>query len=133
MPNQNEGNVIQPTHHKLMYDFKAFGPYLREGLCEVDSYFFDCLSVCINDNISPEKREFWGWWMILAREGKNLTATYKFGRYDDKGNWQLEEVPGAEILEVISSKEVFEEKLLTVAQDKHGLTLSISKDSVQFN
>lgn len=36
------------TYKRLLRQFAAIGPYLREDLCEEGRYRFDCLSVCVS-------------------------------------------------------------------------------------
>lgn len=38
-----------PTHFRLMSKLKAIGPYLREPQSQERRYYFDCLSVCVDD------------------------------------------------------------------------------------
>ncbi len=121
-----------PTHYRLISALKAIGPYLREGQCSEGSYLFDCLASCVDDKKSPEKREFWGWWMELDQTETGFEAKYNIGRYNLSGDWEVQSLPKKEIEEVSKNQEEFHKKLEQTLDERFGLTLSIHEQSVEF-
>lgn len=77
------------TNGKYLKKFAAIGPYLREKQCLKGCYIFDSLVVCVNANIVPEKREFWGWWLKLVATDTGFEFTYHLGLYNGHGSWQV--------------------------------------------
>ncbi|MCE0494368.1 sigma factor-binding protein Crl [Vibrio salinus] len=119
-------SIKEPTHNRLIATFKAVGPYVREEHCIDGCYVFDCLSVCINDKKEPEKREFWGWWMELTKEGEHFSSVSRVGRYDSRGKWVIEEPGTSELEEVKRTHEVFLEKIKTALKEKFDLDIELN-------
>tara|TARA_Y100001956_G_scaffold81694_1_gene100023 strand:+ start:2052 stop:2441 length:390 start_codon:yes stop_codon:yes gene_type:complete len=121
-----------PTHYRLLSVLRAIGPYLREAQCEEGAYLFDCLSVCVDDKKSPEKREFWGWWLELNMEEGIFQARYRTGLYDLTGDWQDKKLPKKAIEDVSRTQEAFHQKLVETLQSEFGLQIQMHKESVEF-
>lgn len=117
-------DVKKPTYHRLMSAFKAVGPYLREEKSESGLFFFDCLSVCVNDQKAPEKREFWGWWAVITEvDESTYRASYYYGRYDVEGHWIEESLTSSNKEEVERTREVFHQKLSAMLNKNFSLNL----------
>lgn len=121
-----------PTHYRLLSVLRAIGPYLRESQCEEGAYLFDCLSVCVDDKKSPEKREFWGWWLELNLEEGIYQARYRTGLYDLTGDWQDKKLPKKAIEDVNRTQEAFHQMLVETLQSEFALQIQMHKESVEF-
>lgn len=125
-------DIKAPTHNRLLAKLRAIGPYLRDPQSQEGLYYFDCLSVCVDDKKSPEKREFWGWWMELTAEEGGFSAYYQIGKYDVDGHWQSVELPTSAVEEVNKTQRVFQDKLTQTLDQHFQLSVKVQPDSAQF-
>nr|WP_205514913.1 sigma factor-binding protein Crl [Morganella morganii] len=94
--------VSDYTRGRLLRCFTALGPYIREPQCREGHYFFDCLAVCVNAGVAPEKREFFGWWLTLIPQETGFVSEYHTGVFDKKGLWQEKSLSDKEIRDAVS-------------------------------
>ncbi|WP_117233582.1 sigma factor-binding protein Crl [Vibrio maerlii] len=121
-----------PTHFRLLSKLKAIGPYLRENESNETHYLFDCLSVCVDDKKSPEEREFWGWWLELARTETGFDANYSIGCYNQAGDWVEQALPDSAKKEVLRTQESFHSKLEEMLQKEFELSVALHESSSEF-
>ncbi|HDY8065057.1 XRE family transcriptional regulator [Vibrio vulnificus] len=121
-----------PTHNRLLAKLRAMGPYLRDPQSKEGLYYFDCLSVCIDDRKSPELREFWGWWMELEATEGGFTANYHIGKYDVEGNWLDLAIPKNTLEEVNKTQNCFHLKLVKTLEEHFQLSVAYHEQSVEF-
>ena len=105
-------NELNPlSHGRLMNRFNKLGPYLRHQKSSETTYFFDCLSACVDAKKAPERREFWGWWFELSPKDTGFEYTYTFGKFNSAGDWVNESLPKDQVDEVKRTLDVFYGKL----------------------
>lgn len=88
------------AHRQLIKEFMALGPYLRAEQSEPGRYFFDCLASCLNFNAAPDRREFWGWWLVLEQDDHHFRYHYQLGFYNADGEWLDKPIPKKHQVEV---------------------------------
>ncbi|MGL4735570.1 MAG: sigma factor-binding protein Crl [Enterovibrio sp.] len=115
------------SHNRLLTRFAQLGPYLRRDLCTTESYFFDCLSVCVNDKKSPETREFWGWWLELAPTETGFSYTYHYGKFNTAGDWVADAKHKESLAHINDTLNDFYKKLASFVVDELSLTLMASE------
>ncbi|MFC3911995.1 sigma factor-binding protein Crl [Pseudaeromonas sharmana] len=98
-------------HRQLIKEFMTLGPYLRQEQCEPGRYFFDCLASCLNLNAAPERREFWGWWLVLESCEGGFSCQSEIGLFNKEGIWTNRQPGVAEQESVIHSRQRFVHEL----------------------
>ncbi|EPK3404138.1 sigma factor-binding protein Crl [Proteus mirabilis] len=114
---------LHPTRGKLLKRFAQIGPYIREQQCQESQFFFDCLAVCVNKKVTPEKREFLGWWMELERNGEQLIYYYQVGLFDKNGDWVNQVINKKDVIESIHETLIRFHDFLQVAVSELEMTL----------
>ncbi len=117
------------SKNRLLKRFSALGPYVRELKCQNGYFFFDCLAVCVSAKVTPEKREFWGWWLELEEQDQGFVYNYQIGLFDKHGEWQVMGIKKKADLEHLESTlQTFHQRLAD-AFDTLKLTLIPSENT----
>ncbi|QUM82254.1 sigma factor-binding protein Crl [Moritella sp. 5] len=124
MPILNDPDLIY--FRKRIRILNALGPYLREHNCQPTSFYFDCFSICIDAEIEPECREFYGWWLEMELVSDTFEYHYQFGIYNKLGEWVAAPIPDPYQHDVTQSLNQFYEKLSVCLTDQLTLNLKPS-------
>lgn len=98
-------------HRQIIKEFMTLGPYLRQEQCEPGRYFFDCLASCLNLNAAPERREFWGWWLVLEVCEGGFSCQTEVGLFNKEGIWVNRQPADTEQPAVLQSRQRFLQEL----------------------
>ncbi|OTA20984.1 sigma factor-binding protein Crl [Xenorhabdus beddingii] len=121
---------VSYSKNRLLKNFSALGPYVRELKCQNGYFFFDCLAVCVSAKAAPEKREFWGWWLELEAQGQGFVYHYQIGLFDKNGEWHAMSIKKKADLEHLESTlQTFHQRLAN-SFDALKLTLTPSKNTI---
>lgn len=116
---------------RVVKKFNNLGPYLREEQCSDQKFFFDCLAVCTNIKPPAEKREFWGWWLIVEALEDRYQYSYWFGLYDKQGEWIEGAVKKSAMTEVQRSLQQFYPRLeAVIAELDAEITVKVGFESL---
>ncbi|EMU9119475.1 sigma factor-binding protein Crl [Providencia stuartii] len=121
------------SNGKYLKKFSALGPYLREKQCLDGCYFFDSLTVCVNVNSAPERREFWGWWMLLSPNEDGFEYSYHLGLYNVHGTWQDKPLKDNATLDIIEQNLISFHQSLSKQLSELELSLFPSAKMAEFN
>ena len=105
-----------PTRGRLFKIFTDLGPYFRKLQSSEESFFFDCLEVCIDTEKEPEEREFFGWWMVVTRTEGRFTYERFDGRYNLEGDWVVCKIKKNDQKMLDASFELFIGRLKTLIE-----------------
>ncbi|AOM40934.1 sigma factor-binding protein Crl [Xenorhabdus hominickii] len=118
------------SKNRLLKNFSALGPYVRELKCQHGYFFFDCLAVCVSAKVEPEKREFWGWWLELEAQEQGFVYNYQIGLFDKNGEWRAMSIKKMADLEHLESTLQTFHKRLADSFDTLKLTLTPSEHTI---
>ena len=120
----SETLIKGPSRGRLFKLFTDFGPYFRKLKSDEETFFFDCLEICVDDKKEPEERIFLGWWAELTRNDNTFTYQLFNGLYDIEGNWVSSKITKKEMLQIDQSFNTFIENLTEMIDVEVGYELT---------
>ncbi|WP_094752366.1 sigma factor-binding protein Crl [Psychromonas sp. CD1] len=112
-----------PSRGRLFKLFTDLGPYFRKLKSTEDSFFFDCLEVCVDATALPEEREFYGWWAMLYRVDTGFEYERFDGMYNKEGDWVVCKLKKEDKKQVDTAFELFLLKIKTLIEEDTGTSL----------
>ncbi|MFT6985085.1 MAG: sigma factor-binding protein Crl [Psychromonas sp.] len=109
-----------PSRGRLFKLFTDLGPYFRKLQSTEFSFFFDCLEICIDSENEPEKREFYGWWLVVTKEENGFYYQRFDGTYNLEGDWVIENICQKDLQQLDNSFELFIKRLEAVINIETG-------------
>lgn len=116
-------SALSPSRGHLFKVFTDLGPYFRKLQSTENSFFFDCLEVCIDDQKEPEEREFFGWWLIVTSNETGFDYQRCNGRYNLEGDWVVCKIKKKDQKMLDASFELFIERLATLIELETGFCI----------
>lgn len=100
-----------PSRGRLFKLFTDIGPYFRKLQSDEQTFFFDCLEICVDPKKEPEDRTFLGWWLVVNRDELSFNYERFDGLYDLQGNWVESKIDKKQQKQIDDSFNLFLEKL----------------------
>jgi len=115
---------LSPSRGRLFKIFTDLGPYFRKLQSTENSFFFDCLEVCIDDTKEPEVREFLGWWLVVVRNEEGFVYERFDGLYNLEGNWGTSKIKQHDQKMINDAFDLFIDRLSSLIEAETGFTLT---------
>lgn len=112
-----------PSRGRLFKLFTDLGPYFRKLQSTQDSFFFDCLEICVDAAADPAEREFYGWWAMLYRTDDGFEFERFDGLFDKQGDWTAHKFKKAEQKQIDAAFETFLLNITALIEEETGSTL----------
>jgi sigma factor-binding protein Crl len=116
--------LLSPSRGRLFKLFTDLGPYFRKLQSTENSFFFDCLDICIDDTKEPEERQFYGWWLIVTRDENGFDYERYDGVYNLEGDWVVKAMTSNNQQIIDASFDLFIERLKSLIEVETGFCLA---------
>ena len=116
--------IEEPSRGQLFKLFTDFGPYFRELKSDEKSFFFDCLEICVDATVAPEKRVFLGWWIVITRDNDKFIYQRFNGLFDINGDWTEAELDNKQLQQIDQSFNAVIKKLTAMLEAETGYKLT---------
>jgi len=115
---------LSPSRGRLFKIFTDLGPYFRTLKSTENTFFFDCLEICIDDKKEPEEREFLGWWLVVTRSDDGFSYERFDGQYNLEGDWVTSQITTMEQQAIDNAFDLFIERLKSLIDTETGFCLA---------